>query len=101
MFGKNVAGWIEDQRHHHRRVGTDNHSRDMARFGFLYLNRGTWESTPVIPKHGSTSPRRRMRMDTGTGGSEERTRASHVRRRVGRHLICCVGKDLVVSIASR
>ena len=101
MFGKNVAGWIEDQRHHHRRVGTDNHSRDMARFGFLYLNRGTWESTPVIPKHGSTSPRRRMRMDTVLVAQRKGRELLMSAAGSGGNLICCVGKDLVVSIASR
>ena len=50
VFGKNVTGWIKDP----GGITTGGWGltitpRDMARFGFLYLNHGTWDNTPLIP----------------------------------------------------
>ena len=50
VFGKNVSGWIKDP----GGVTTGGWGltmtpRDMARFGFLYLNRGRWDGQQIVP----------------------------------------------------
>ncbi len=105
VFGKNVKGWIHDPNGNTiGGWGLTITLRDMARFGFLYLNRGVWDNTQVITetwidestalnsnyygylwwlrKEGSTFAYSAL----GSGGS----------------LISCIPeKDLVVAIASK
>lgn len=50
VFGKNAAGWIKDpQGITAGGFGLNLTLRDMARFGFLYLNEGSWVNNPVLP----------------------------------------------------
>lgn len=49
LFGENVKGWVNDP------IGNSTGGwgltltpRDMARFGFLYLNRGNWNNNQII-----------------------------------------------------
>lgn len=51
LFGKEVRGWVHDP----DGITTGGWGltmtpRDMARFGLLYLNRGMWNKTQVIPE---------------------------------------------------
>ncbi len=49
VFGKNVTGWIKDpQGVTVGGWGLTITPRDMARFGFLYLNRGIWDNARII-----------------------------------------------------
>jgi len=105
VFGKNVTGWIKDpQGNSTGGWGLTITLRDMARFGFLYLNRGFWDGTQVISEtwidestalnangygyqwwlrgKGSTF----TYSAAGTGGT---------------HIYCIPRKDLVVAIASK
>ena len=51
VFGKNVKGWIKDpQGNNAGGWGIKLTLRDMARFGFLYLNGGFWDGEQVISK---------------------------------------------------
>jgi CubicO group peptidase (beta-lactamase class C family) len=50
VFGRNVSGWIKDP----GGVTTGGWGltmapRDMARFGFLYLNHGRWDGRAIVP----------------------------------------------------
>jgi CubicO group peptidase (beta-lactamase class C family) len=49
VFGKNVRGWIKDPAGITvGGFGLTMTARDMARFGFLYLNRGCWDGETVV-----------------------------------------------------
>ncbi len=105
VFGKNVKGWVKDP----SGINTGGWGltltpRDMARFGLLYLNRGTWDGATVIPPtwiDESTAPNpnaygyywwlktTHSTMSFAAAGS-------------GGNLIGCVpDQDLVVAIAAR
>jgi CubicO group peptidase (beta-lactamase class C family) len=105
VFGKNVAGWIKDP----GGVTTGGWGltltpRDMARFGFLYLNRGTWDDRQIVPAAWvaeSTAPNQNdygyywwLR---GSGRTFSYSAAGS-----GGNLICCIPEqDLVVAIAAK
>jgi CubicO group peptidase (beta-lactamase class C family) len=105
VFGKNVTGWIKDP----GGItiggwGLTITPRDMARFGFLYLNRGLWDNTQVISAawiEESTS------MNSNKYGylwwlREEDGLFSYSAMGSGGNVICCIPeKDLVVAIASK
>ncbi|MNI50387.1 Beta-lactamase [compost metagenome] len=49
VFGKNLKGWIQDPNGNSTGGwGLTLAPRDMARFGFLYLNGGIWEDKQII-----------------------------------------------------
>lgn len=51
LFGKNVKGWVKDPlRNSTGGWGLTVIPRDMARFGFLYLNHGIWDNNQIISK---------------------------------------------------
>lgn len=51
LFGKNVKGWVKDPNSNSTGGwGLTLNPRDMARFGFLYLNRGVWNNNQIISK---------------------------------------------------
>ena len=105
VFGKNVTGWMKDP----SGITTGGWGltitpRDMARFGFLYLNRGTWDSTPVIPEAWIDESTAQNANGYGyywwVRGKD--ATFSYSAAGSGGNLICCVpGKDLVVTIASK
>ena len=85
--------------------------RDMARFGFLYLNGGSWNNQQIISKKWvaeSTSPH----SETQIGESiakygylwwlrKEDGVSAYLALGDGGNIICCIPeKDLVVAIAS-
>ncbi|WP_068774999.1 serine hydrolase [Paenibacillus sp. FJAT-26967] len=104
LFGNNVKGWVKDP---------DNHStggwgltltpRDMARFGFLYLNRGIWDHNQIIPE---TWIDESTEMNINNYGylwwlHEEDGVLAYSAMGDGGHVICCIpDHDLVVAIAS-
>lgn len=50
VFGANVSGWIQDPSGITAGGwGLTMTPRDMARLGFLYLNRGSWDGRQVVP----------------------------------------------------
>ena len=105
VFGKNVTGWIKDP----GGITTGGWGltitpRDMARFGFLYLNHGTWDNTPVIPE--AWIDESTTQNANGYGYywwlRGEGSTFSYSAAGSGGNLICCVpGKDLVVAIVSK
>lgn len=49
LFGKNVKGWVHDPNGHSTGGwGLTLTTRDMARFGYLYLNNGVWNNNRVL-----------------------------------------------------
>ncbi|MFJ8086715.1 serine hydrolase domain-containing protein [Lysinibacillus sp. NPDC095746] len=49
LFGKNVKGWIHDPNGHSTGGwGLTLTTRDMARFGYLYLNNGIWDYKRIL-----------------------------------------------------
>jgi CubicO group peptidase (beta-lactamase class C family) len=51
LFGRNVQGWVSDPAGNSTGGwGLTLSARDMARFGFLYLNNGMWEDRQIISK---------------------------------------------------
>ena len=105
VFGKNVSGWIKDP----GGVTTGGWGltmtpRDMARFGFLYLNRGRgtasrssrpqWIAESTAPNPNDYGYYWWLR---GSGRDVSYSAAGS-----GGNLICCVpGRDLVVAIAAK
>jgi CubicO group peptidase (beta-lactamase class C family) len=105
VFGGGVSGWIKDP----SGVTTGGWGltmtpRDMARFGFLYLNQGRWNGEQIVPAAWiaeSTAPNAN---DYGyywwLRGSGRAF--SHSAAGSGGNLICCVpAHDLVVAIAAK
>jgi CubicO group peptidase (beta-lactamase class C family) len=104
LFGKDVKGWVHDP------GGTSTGGwgltltpRDMARFGYLYLNRGLWKHTQVISEtwiDDSTAPSPNhygymwwLREEDGV--------SAYSALGDGGNVICCIpDKNLVVAIAS-
>jgi CubicO group peptidase (beta-lactamase class C family) len=105
VFGKNVTGWIKDPGGNTvGGWGLTITPRDMARFGFLYLNRGVWEDKQVISEswvEESTAPNSNnygylwwLRNEGGV--------LIYSALGSGGNVICCIPeKDLVVAIASK
>ena len=51
IFGKNIKGWIKDpQGYNTGGWGLTLTARDMARFGYLYINQGKWDNKQIIPE---------------------------------------------------
>lgn len=110
LFGKNVKGWVEDPAGNSTGGwGLTLTPRDMARFGFLYLNRGTWdhrqvvspswvdESTAVIPGIGYG----RYQYGYLWWLFKKDGLSAYLALGDGGNVICCIPeKDLVVAAAS-
>ena len=104
VFGKQVTGWVTDPSGNSTGGwGLTMTPRDMARFGFLYLNDGRWDDTQVVSKawiDESIAPNVNgygyywwLRGDGAT--------FSYSAAGSGGNLICVVPRqDLVVAIAS-
>ncbi|MGM1047420.1 MAG: serine hydrolase domain-containing protein [Bacillota bacterium] len=104
LFGKNVRGWVKDQ----DGISTGGWGltltpRDMARFGFLYLNRGIWDDGQIIS---GTWIDESTTMNPNNYGylwwlREEDGVSAFSALGDGGNVICCIPeKDLVVAIAS-
>lgn len=104
LFGKSVRGWVQDPNGNSTGGwGLTLTPRDMARFGFLYLNHGVWDTRQIISKkwiEESTA------MNPYHYGYlwwliEEEGIQAYAAMGDGGNVICCIPeKDLVVAIAS-
>lgn len=105
VFGSNVHGWINDpQGITIGGWGMIITPRDMARFGFLYLNKGKWEDNQIISEKWIKESVKENSNDYGYNwwlkGSG--VNFSYFAAGSGGSFISCIpGKDLVVAIASK
>lgn len=104
VFGKNLKGWIKDpQGNTVGGWGLTMTPRDMARFGFLYLNRGIWDDKQIISE---TWIDESTAMNANGYGylwwlREEDSTCAYSALGDGGNVICCIPeKDLVVAISS-
>ncbi|OPH53494.1 6-aminohexanoate hydrolase [Paenibacillus ferrarius] len=104
LFGNHVKGWVKDPNNNSTGGwGLTLTPRDMARFGFLYLNRGIWDNHPIIS---STWIDQSTAMTPNKYGylwwlREEDGMHAYSAFGDGGNVICCFpDKDLVVAIAS-
>ncbi|MCI3197327.1 serine hydrolase [Bacillus sp. HU-1818] len=104
LFGKNVKGWVNDPDGNSTGGwGLTLTPRDMARFGYLYLNHGTWNNQQIIPRSWIDES---TAMNPNNYGylwwlRDEDGVFSYSALGDGGNVICCVPeKDLVVAIAS-
>ncbi|PJH92233.1 serine hydrolase [Bacillus sp. SN1] len=104
LFGKNVKGWVNDPDGNSTGGwGLTLTPRDMARFGYLYLNHGTWNNQQIIPRSWIDES---TAMNPNNYGylwwlRDEDGVFSYSALGDGGNVICCVPeKDLIVAIAS-
>jgi CubicO group peptidase (beta-lactamase class C family) len=112
LFGKDVKGWVKDPEGNSTGGwGITLTPRDMARFGFLYLNDGVWNENQIISKAWIKAS---MEMNANKSKiedyyygylwwlSEEDGVFSYSAIGDGGNIISCIPeKDLVISIASK
>ncbi len=101
VFGENATGWIKDpQGNSIGGWGLCITPRDMARFGFLYLNLGTWDNNQIVSEtwvNESTAPN-----SNGYGYQWWLKETAYSASGYGgNHIFCVPGNDLVVAIASK
>jgi len=101
VFGGKGTGWVKDpQGNSTGGWGLSITPRDMARFGFLYLNRGMWDNQQIVSEtwvNESTAPNSK-----GYGYQWwVKERAYSASGYGGNHIFCVPGNDLVVAIASK
>ena len=104
LFGKNIKGWVNDpQGNSTGGWGLTLTPRDMARFGFLYLNHGIWNNRQILSK---TWTLESIAMNPNNYGflwwlREEDGLFAYSALGDGGNVICCIpAKDLVIAIAS-
>lgn len=104
LFGKSVKGWVKDPNNNSTGGwGLTLIPRDMARFGFLYLNRGMWSNNQIIPGKWIDES---TTINPNKYGylwwlHEEGGIFAYSALGDGGNVICCIPeKDLVVAIAS-
>ncbi|WP_057767115.1 serine hydrolase domain-containing protein [Cytobacillus praedii] len=104
LFGKNVKGWVNDPNGYSTGGwGLTLTPRDMARFGFLYLNHGMWDNNQIISQ---TWVQESTAMNPNNYGylwwlRKENGFYAYSALGDGGNVICCIPeKDLVVAIAS-
>ncbi|MED3552967.1 serine hydrolase [Cytobacillus praedii] len=104
LFGKNVKGWVNDPSGNSTGGwGLTLTPRDMARFGFLYLNHGMWDNNQIIPQ---TWVQESTAMNPNNYGylwwlRKENGFCAYSALGDGGNVICCIPeKDLVVAIVS-
>lgn len=105
LFGENVKGWVADpNRNSTGGWGLTLNPRDMARFGFLYLNHGIWDNNQVVSK---TWIEESTAINPNNYGylwwiREEDGIRTYLALGDGGNVICCLPeKDLVIAIASQ
>jgi len=104
LFGSEVRGWVKDPNGNSAGGwGLTLTPRDMARFGYLYLNRGMWDNVPIIPASWINES---IAMNPNHYGylwwlREEDGMFAYSAVGDGGNMICCMpDQDLVVAIAS-
>ena len=104
LFGKNVKGWVHDPNGHSTGGwGLTLTTRDMARFGCLYLNKGIWDDNRVLSE---TWIRESTEMNHNNYGylwwlRQEDGLSTYSAMGDGGNMICCIPKlNMVVAISS-
>ncbi|GGH27363.1 serine hydrolase domain-containing protein [Paenibacillus segetis] len=104
LFGKDVRGWVHDPNYNSTGGwGLTLNPRDMARFGFLYLNHGIWDNNQIISESWILKS---TTMNPNNYGylwwlREEDGVSAYLALGDGGNVICCIPEqDLVVAIAS-
>ena len=105
VFGKDVKGWISDPGGNTiGGWGMTITPRDMVRFGFLYLNHGSWENEQVISKSWvdeSTAPNANDYGYLWWLKEKDNVFTYSAAGYGGNHIYCVPGKDLVVAVTSK
>lgn len=104
LFGKNVKGWVHDPNGHSTGGwGLTLTTRDMARFGYLYLNNGICDNNKVLSE---TWIRESTEMNPNNYGylwwlRQEDGLSTYSAIGDGGNMICCIPKmNMVVAISS-
>lgn len=104
LFGKNVKGWVHDPNGHSTGGwGLTLTTRDMARFGYLYLNNGIWDHNRVLSE---TWIRKSTEMNHYNYGylwwlRQEDGLSTFSAIGDGGNMICCIPKmNMIVAISS-
>ncbi|KMY32923.1 6-aminohexanoate hydrolase [Lysinibacillus xylanilyticus] len=104
LFGKNVKGWVHDPNGHSTGGwGLTLTTRDMARFGYLYLNNGVWDHKRVLSE---TWIRESTEMNHNNYGylwwlRQEDGLTTFSALGDGGNMICCIPQmNMVVAISS-
>ena len=104
-FGRRMKGWVHDQQGNSTGGwGLTLTLRDMARFGYLYLNKGNWDNKQIISSTWIADTTAMNKNSYGymwwlrsVGGYFAYAATGH-----GGNMICCIPeKDIVISIASQ
>ncbi|MBP1995410.1 serine hydrolase domain-containing protein [Paenibacillus eucommiae] len=105
VFGNNLKGWIHDPNGNSTGGwGITLTPRDMARFGFLYLNGGSWDDKQIISRTWIDDS---LAMNSNKYGylwwlHEEDGIFAYLAMGDGGNAICCIpDKDLIVAITSK
>ena len=108
VFGANGPQWPEDpQGNTFGGWGLSLTPREMAKFGYLYLNHGQWEHQGIVPEQWVRESTKAYTQGFGGYGyhwwvNETRGMTNYSAIGRGGHHICCVPeKDLVIVIASK
>lgn len=114
VYSKKSTGWIKDPDGNSTGgFGLTLSLRDMARFGFLYLNKGMWDTKQIISEkwvNESINPSVHLDLEgIGYNGygylwwlREDNGISSFSALGDGGNVICCIPeKDLVIAIASK
>jgi len=104
LFGKNVKGWVHDPND----ISTGGWgltltTRDMARFGYLYINNGTWGNNRILSETWITESTKRNPNNYGYLWwlREDADIFTYSAVGDGGNIICCIPKlNMVVAIAS-
>ncbi|MFE3572736.1 serine hydrolase domain-containing protein [Lysinibacillus sp. NPDC059133] len=104
LFGKNVKGWVHDPKGHSTGGwGLTLTTRDMARFGYLYLNNGIWDHNRILSE---TWIRESTEINQNNYGylwwlRQEDGLSTYLAIGDGGNMICCIPKmNMVVAISS-
>ncbi|QPQ31586.1 serine hydrolase domain-containing protein [Lysinibacillus sp. JNUCC 51] len=104
LFGKNVKGWVHDPNGYSTGGwGLTLTTRDMVRFGYLYLNNGVWDHKRILSE---TWIRDSTEMNSNNYGylwwlRQEDGLSTYSAIGDGGNMICCIPKmNMVVAISS-
>lgn len=105
VFGENVTGWVADpQGNTTGGWGLTLSPRDMARFGYLYLNRGLWDGHQVISQAWIEQSLTENTHEYGFIWWLKKAKEIPAFSALGAggNVICCIpDKDVVVAITSK
>lgn len=104
VFGERAKGWLYDPQYYTvGGYGITLSPRDMAKFGYLYLNNGIWNNIKIFPSNWVKESTTKEKYDYGYLWWLYRDKdiESYCAMGTGGHCICVIPKlDAVVSIAS-